>query len=139
MTDIIATLIEDALRARRISSRQAASEMGMSHTTLNRIRRGESYDLETAKMISRWLGVSTTNVLNADDVGANGLSAKVAAILETEPALAIAFTAAVDRVMNGDMTLDGFKELIRYTTYRLELKPEHEVILHGSTVQLRDD
>ena len=57
-------LVKEALHSRRKSIRQAASEIGIAHTTLNRIIDGQPYDLDTARKICDWLQVDLATILS---------------------------------------------------------------------------
>jgi transcriptional regulator with XRE-family HTH domain len=120
MTDFLVVLIDDALERRGLSSREAASQIGITHTTLNRIRQGGTYDLKTARMITKWLGVKTSTVLDATEENEDPLAAQVAAMIEMEPGLARLFAKAAARVQSGKMKPETFRELARYVAYRLD-------------------
>lgn len=57
-------LVKQALHDRHKSVRQAASEIGIAHTTLNRIIDGQPFDLDTARKICDWLRVDLATILS---------------------------------------------------------------------------
>ena len=115
-------LLKEAVAKREISVRQAAKEIGVAHTTLGRIIEGDAFDTSTAEKIANWLHVTPSSLLDARGVGDDALAAQISLLLQTEPGLKEIFQEAIQRVLDGNMSPDTFRELAQYTAYRLNLE-----------------
>jgi transcriptional regulator with XRE-family HTH domain len=56
IVDTIPVLMRGARRARGLSLRAAAKELGMANSTLYRIEQGEDYSSRSLPSMLRWLG-----------------------------------------------------------------------------------
>ena len=128
MTETLARLIEERRAVEGMSLRQAGREIGIAHTTLKRILDGEPYDVATAQKIADWLGVPVSTLLDAggSTEDKDTLAAQIAAVLETEPRLAEVFGRAMNRVLNGEMSNEAFRDLAAYTAFKLQLTEEND-------------
>jgi DNA-binding Xre family transcriptional regulator len=74
------------------SVRAAARDIAIAHTTLFRVRDGQSYDLDTLIKVCEWLGVNPCEVLDEKVIGRPGKVAMSFSIaLSKYPALTEAF------------------------------------------------
>lgn len=128
MTDTIARLLEERMGERGLSLRKAGREIGVAHTTLARILNGEPYDVPTAEKIADWLGMPLSTLLDTGGASEDRetLAAKIAAVLETEPRLARVFGDAMERVLNGEMSNEAFRDLAAYAAFKLQLVEEND-------------
>jgi transcriptional regulator with XRE-family HTH domain len=128
MTDTIARLLEERMKERGLSLRKAGREIGLAHTTLVRILRGEPYDVSSGEKIADWLGVPLSTLLDTRGASedTDTLAAKIAAVLETEPRLARVFGDAMERVLNGEMSNEAFRDLAAYAAFKLQLVEEND-------------
>jgi transcriptional regulator with XRE-family HTH domain len=122
----LSALLKDGLRSRGQSTRSAARQMGVAHTTLIRIQDGKPADVNTLIKICAWLGVSPASVLNADGMGTDVLAAQIATVLESDPKLAAVFSEAMARIISGEMQPDTLRDLAAYAAYRLGIQKESE-------------
>ena len=138
MTETLARLIAERLAADGMSLRQAGREIGIAHTTLKRILDGEPYDVATAQKIAGWLGVPLSTLLDAGGPteDKDALAAQIAAVLETEPRLAEVFGKAMQRVLNGEMSNEAFRDLAAYAAFKLQLTEENDA---NTSQQLESD
>lgn len=128
MTKTLARLIEERMAAQGMSLRQAGREIGIAHTTLKRILEGEPFDVATAQKIADWLGVPLSTLLDTEGASddPDTLAAKIAAVIETEPRLARVFGDAMDRVLNGEMSNEAFRDLAAYAAFKFQLSEEND-------------
>ncbi len=115
----LSQLIKDYMQKRNLGLRPAAREIGISHTTLDRVLKGDIPNIPSAQKLAKWLNVPMEDILNAYKDDKAGLAAKVALAIEVEPQLEQVFTEAMSRIEEGTMTIDTFRELIRYMSFRL--------------------
>lgn len=130
--DTLGALLKDGLRSRGVSTRSAARQMGIAHTTLLRIENGKPADVGTLLKICAWLGVKPASVLNADGMGQDVLAAQIAVILEMDPKLARVFSEAMARIISGAMKPETLRDLVAYANYRLGIQREEMVDVEGS-------
>lgn len=119
-------LITEELTTRRLSYRKAAREIGIAHTTLIRIIAGEPCDMPTVQKIATWLNVSPSALV--DSMG-NGNEHQevinaIVAVISAEPELEYVFLEAGNRLQNGTMSPEEFRELVRYAAFRFNIKME---------------
>lgn len=117
---MLAKLTLEKLKSEGISIRAAAREMGIAHTTLNRVLAGKDVDLSTLEQISQWLGVEISTVLNSykkDD-----LPGQIATLIQMEPELARVFGEAMEGVLNGKYSKSDIQDIVAYAAFRLKIK-----------------
>ncbi|MGD9093241.1 MAG: helix-turn-helix transcriptional regulator [Anaerolineales bacterium] len=137
MSDLTSTLVKDKMQREGLSLRSAASQIGVTHTTLKRVIDGEPFDVPTAKKISKWLGVNTSTLLDVtpDVDQADDVAQAMAAILATEPQLRNIFREAVKRVQTGEVELSTVREIVQYAAYRLDIEEEDIVANKAAEVE----
>ncbi len=114
----IATLLETEMRDRRLSMREAAEEMGVTHTTIGRILRGRPVNVTTLNRVAQFLKVDPGNLLEAHEEDEQ-LAKDILTIVNREPALAGVLHDAAERARRGQIPQETFREIVRYTTWRL--------------------
>lgn len=110
-------LLTEEIRAKGISNREAARQIGVAHTTVNRIIDGVPPDLSTIYYIAEWLHVKPSTLIDLETE--NNISEKVAVILEKNEKLSEVFKLAFERVENGEMNISEVEELITYMVFRI--------------------
>jgi transcriptional regulator with XRE-family HTH domain len=118
---LLVKMLDDKMRQRNLSLRQAGKEIGVSHTTISRILQGQTADIDTLIAMCKWLGISPSDVLDSNVEGPSGLGARIATVLETNPKLAVVFEEAIGRLEEGEITPQTIEDLIAYMSYRLGL------------------
>ena len=64
---VLATAIETRRREEQLSSRELAGRLGVTPSTLTRIRQGKRPDAEALTVLASWAGVAVENLLFPDD------------------------------------------------------------------------
>jgi hypothetical protein len=116
-------ILEKELKEQNLSSRGAANAIGVSHTTILRALRGDVVDLETVLLISDWLHVRPSTLLNSMNNTAT-LSDQIAAIVERNPRLNQVFSDATIAVKAGNADPVIIEDIIAYALYKLNLQGE---------------
>jgi len=119
--DLLVKMLDDKMRQRNLSLREAGKEIGVSHTTISRILQGQAADIDTLIDMCKWLGISPSEVLDSNVEGSRGLGSRIATILEANPKLALVFEEAIGRLEKGEITPQTIDDLIAYMSYRLGL------------------
>jgi transcriptional regulator with XRE-family HTH domain len=114
----IALLLEEEMRKRRLSFREVAEEIGVTHTTISRILRGRPVSVTTLTNVARFLKVDPGNLLNADN-SEDQISKDIAAIVDQQPALASVLHSAAEKARRGEIPAEVFQDITRYAIWRL--------------------
>lgn len=113
---ILPSLLRDKIKSMNISEREASRRSGVSPTTIGRILKGESVDVDTLVKVCNWLGVSPSIVLDA--YRPDNLEARIAAILQARPDLANVFQGVMDRIESDKIPSSVMDDVIAYINYR---------------------
>ena len=62
MSDALRELVNLKMKKENLSLRKAGIQAGVAHTTIDRVCKGESVDLETVQKISDWVGVPVSTL-----------------------------------------------------------------------------
>ncbi len=116
---MLSALVHKELASRRISAREAAREMGITHTTVIRILEGKPSDLETIKKTSAWLKVDPISVLNISFQDDKKWLWKFAAILENNPNMLKAFQEIIEDVEVNDINFETINEITSFINFAL--------------------
>jgi transcriptional regulator with XRE-family HTH domain len=116
----LSAILEVELRRRNQSIRQISDEIGVTHTTMIRALKGKQVGFDTILKIANWLDVSPTVLINAEGKGEDALINQVALILKAEPRLGKVLQEALDRIADGRMSPEVFRDLAAYAAYRLD-------------------
>ena len=122
MFNLLQVLLQETINKRGLSIRKASRQIGMAHTTINRILGGESADIDTLVAICKWLEVQPSQLLDSHQEGSEGLGAKIAVVTEMYPQFKEAFANAMDRLERGEISSDVVADLIAYASYRLSME-----------------
>ena len=126
MTKAVGKILREELARRGQSLRKAASEIGVSHTTLRRMIEGEAFDQSTAQKLAVWLEVPVSTVVDLGGAGTDALAAQIAAALRKEPRLAEIFAQAMEKVLAGQLSQDSLREFLAYAAFRLNILPDRK-------------
>ena len=118
---MLAKVLREALEERNMSSRKAASEIGVAHTTVIRIMEGQSPSHTTLKKIGEWLGTPEQAFALLDRDGASGIAAKLMIFLTKNPALGDKFENMIDGYEQGEVSDADMDDILGYIAYRLSL------------------
>jgi DNA-binding Xre family transcriptional regulator len=88
-------ILQDEIRSRGISIREASRQIGISHTTLFRVLDGKQLDLPTIELICKWLGIKANEVLRLPESQSPTTADKLAVLISRNPRL----SAAMDRLV----------------------------------------
>jgi transcriptional regulator with XRE-family HTH domain len=117
--EMLGMILRSELKKRELSPRNAAKMIGISHTTIIRIMKGEQVDLSTLIGICNWLGINPSTILSSIGTGQSAVAASVAALIELNPLLTEVFTDAVNHFLNGDIEPNVIQDIFVYSSYRI--------------------
>ena len=119
--DILPNLLDKKMKAEGLSGREVARRIGVSATTIARVLDGESVDVDTLLRLCKWMDVSPAAILDAQLPSRSGLSAKIAAVVQANPALAEVFDTAFEKLAVGEIDISDIQDVAAYAAYRLKL------------------
>lgn len=116
---MLGKLLVEAIERRGISQREAARQIGISHTTLVMVKKGRPLEVNTAYLICQWLGVPlTTAVEEVSD--ADRMMSRMTTLLKTAPELEQIFAIAAQEVEKGSLSPDDFKEIMAFAAFKIQ-------------------
>ena len=115
-------VLSQVIRDQGLSSRKAASQIGVSHSTILRVLRGDPFDVATLVSIANWLHVRPATLL--DTLGNDPLQAQVAVLLERLPELSDVLKRAATMVENGEASPAIVEDIVAYANYKLSMAGE---------------
>jgi transcriptional regulator with XRE-family HTH domain len=118
--NLLKALLTDKMKNESLSLREAAKQIGVSHTTVSRILDGSSPDIDTLVAISEWLGVSPSHIIGAYQEGHEGLSEEVSVLLEYSPELAEYIGGLAELVEKGELDPRVMEDVWMYAKFKLE-------------------
>ena len=119
---MLRSLLAEKMRKGRLSARDAARQIGVSHTTVNRVLDGDIPNVENLVSISNWLGVSVATALGVETGTQDDVAARVALLIEAEPRLKQLFGAFVKDYRDGRLSSEDIEDIFAYATYRMQRK-----------------
>lgn len=115
----LAQLLRAELDARKMSVRQLAIELGMSHATVTRVLAALPVDVQTMMTVCDWLGVALIDVLDQRPADA-ALAQRLAVLINREPDLGAVFTSVLVDIEKGEMDPEDLRDIVEYATFKLE-------------------
>jgi transcriptional regulator with XRE-family HTH domain len=115
---MLAQILQDEIKQRGISSREAGRQCGVAHTTIMRIIEGKNVDLATVKAVGKWLNIDVANLLNTDGKATN-VAPTIAAFLDKNPKLKTAFMNAIAHLQNGEIKNTDIEDILAYVAFRI--------------------
>jgi hypothetical protein len=112
-------IIEEKMSRRNLSTCTAARQIGVAHTTLERVLQGKPAGLDTLVLTCDWLKVRVSTVLCFQQGGKDKLAYKISLLLEKYPDLARWFKKAANAVETGDIQVEVLREILGYTIFTL--------------------
>ena len=117
---MLQAIMQDALRERDLTTREAAAEIGVSHATVTRILKNGTSNLETLLKISQWTGMSVDTLLGREqNEDTQMIRALLTGLFEAEPKLLQIFRDAYQELRNGNLDLRDFYSILSYIPFRL--------------------
>ena len=113
-------LIKSEIRKRNISTRAAAREIGVAHTTLFRILDGKKADVPTIEKIALWLGVNPSSLVDLSQPFPNEGITKVAAFFSVNPALVHTLSTTIDQIHDNTLDMTVIKDVLDYLAYLIQ-------------------
>jgi transcriptional regulator with XRE-family HTH domain len=113
-------LLLDRMKERGLSLREAAQEIGVSHTTIARLLAGKPADIDTLDAVARWMGVPITSLIEVSVQGSD-LVNQIAVFVSAYPELAGVFRDVMQGILSGEVKPEVLTDVVAYTAYRLNL------------------
>jgi len=114
------------MKNKRLSTHQAAKEIGTSHTTILRALRGEVVDFATILKFGNWMGVKPATLINSLANTKPALSDQIAVMLGKHPRLENEFALAVKKILNGEVDASVIEDIAAYAAYKINLSASRQ-------------
>ena len=111
---MIKNILESKITKNKLSIRSAAKEIGIAHTTLNRVLVGGNFDLETIQKISKWIGVKPAELLGFET------NDDVSLLVSSIPGFKEILIKAVEKVKTGELKVSVLADISAYARFRVE-------------------
>lgn len=118
MSTLLSDLVKRKMQQENLSLRSAGTQAGVAHTTIDRVLKEESVDLNTLEKVCDWVGVPVTSVLDINDDG-NKILDQIAAAIALCPELEDVFSEIADHVLGGELDQSILGEVAAFASYRL--------------------
>jgi transcriptional regulator with XRE-family HTH domain len=115
-----------AMHERGLSTREAAKEIGVSHSTVFRITRGDPFDVPTLIAVANWLGVRPSTLL--DNIGQSDAITETAMLVENVPGILDVLKDAVKAIQEGKADPAIITDIISYASYKLSLQSKKDAV-----------
>jgi len=126
---MLQTILENEIRTRGISVREAARQIKVAHTTLLRVLRGEQIDFGTLTKICAWIGISPANVLNSEYSIGEHLADELKMFLDNNPELSAALNRVIHEIKSRQLKRTVLDDLLAYITFRISISNDGPAIL----------
>jgi transcriptional regulator with XRE-family HTH domain len=112
--------LEQAMKERRMSTREAAKEIGVSHSTIFRIINGSTFDVPTLVAIANWLNVRPSTLL--DNLGKDNDLQQIAVLFESVPGLTDVLKDAAQAVKEQKADPRIIEDILSFAAFKLSQK-----------------
>lgn len=120
MSAKLSGLVRLKMENEHLSLRSAAEQIGVAHTTVDRVLKEEPVDLTTLEKICDWVGIPVTAVLDISDDN-NEVMDQLSAAMALCPELSDVFTEIAEKVLKGELEQSILSEVASFASYRLNL------------------
>jgi DNA-binding Xre family transcriptional regulator len=132
-------ILSQQLRDRRLSGREAATQIGITHTTMRRLLDGGKVELDTLVKVSEWTGISITSLVNiVFPEDSKSVIGDISALVEAEPRLRQVFEQAKQDLDNEIITVDDLRDITAYAAYKLQTAKESKHEARGGSIQKKN-
>lgn len=115
---MIGQILHQEIRNRGISVRKAAIEIGVAHTTIQRVIKGDTVDLKTISAIGKWLHTGTAELLNLSEN--KTIKNQICYLLESNPRLEALLGQLIEK--NGMFSDEDLTDILDYASFKIVQK-----------------
>lgn len=119
MSDTLKGLLKLKMERKNLSLRQAGNLAGVAHTTIDRVLKGETVDLETVKKICDWIGIPVSSVVDIGDEKAPMVD-EVASLISMNKDFAKVLTEISEKIKSGKLSQDILIEITAFASFQLD-------------------
>jgi len=117
-------VLQGAMRSRGMSTREAAREIGISHTTVFRVIKGDPFDVDTLIAIANWLKVRPSTLL--DSLARSDTIGDLSLLIERYPGILDVLKQASVAVNQGAASQEILVDILSYALYKLSLRGDKD-------------
>lgn len=115
---MLSRLLREEIERRNIAVREAAKQIGVSHSTIYAIFNRKPLEVETAYLVCKWLNVPFAAAIDHDDCIETAAVA-IEIMLRKVPALKDVFIQATQELNNGRLTPEDFNDVVEFAAFKI--------------------
>jgi len=119
---MLGKLVENRINERGVSVREAADELGVSHTTVRSVIAGKPTKFDILQTIAEWLDIDFTTAMGMYDK--DPIANKISALMKADPRLGKVLTEMIEDYEAGNLSKEDVDDIINYASFRME-RPIH--------------
>jgi len=121
MSNRLRDIVKQKMNQDKLSLRTAGDQVGVSHTTIDRVLKEKSVDLETVQKVCDWVGIPITNVLDINQANVEMVD-EVAALISLNPELKKVLRKLDNNIKIGALNPIILSEIAAFISYRMHEK-----------------
>lgn len=121
---MLSDVLKREMQNRDLSVRQAAKEIGVSHSTIFRVLRGDPFDVPTLVAVANWLNVRPSTLL--DNIAKSDTVNEIAMLIESNPGILDVLKDALEAVRKQQANPEIIQDIISYAVYKLSLQGKRD-------------
>jgi len=118
MSKALKNLVEMKMKQENLSLRKAGDQAGVAHTTIDRVIKEESIDMETMEKVCNWLGVPLGAILDEEVKGTERLQ-HIATLFSMNDEFERVFSEIAMKIKSGTLDRDIITEITSFASFRL--------------------
>jgi transcriptional regulator with XRE-family HTH domain len=123
---MLSDVLKREMQSRDLSVRQAAKEIGVSHSTIFRVLRGDPFDVPTLIAVATWLNVRPSTLL--DNIAKSDTVNEIAMLIESNPGILDVLKDALEAVRKQQANPEIIQDIISYAVYKLSLQGKRDAV-----------
>lgn len=119
----LSELLKKKMKVDKMSLREAADEIGVSHSTVDRAIKGKTVEVDTLVKISEFVGVPVESVFDVR-TDSDEVLEQIVMMTSMEPELMKIFAEIAEDVLTGKIDKSVLGEVAAFASYRLQVNRE---------------
>lgn len=116
---MLSKLFVEEVKRKDISYREAAREIGISHTTAIRLRDNKNVDFVIVAKLAKWLGEDFGSLVSLHSSNPLDLYSSMKVILDRNPDLEKEFSGCIELIEKYEIPPDVMDEIHAYARYKM--------------------
>jgi transcriptional regulator with XRE-family HTH domain len=118
MLETLKNLVKMKMEQEKLSLRKAGKQADVAHTTIDRVLRLQSIDLDTMEKICKWLGIPVSAVIDEEVKGSKRIQ-NIATMFSMNDEFERVFSEIAMKIDAGTLDHDIITEITSFASFRL--------------------